>query len=281
MFAESTVNLTKVDGFAFASRKLPEYMHPRLLVCSDCGLLYGSPVLSRGSLAGAYRDAEFDSSDEAHFASATYAAEVRRVMGRLPDLNGALDIGTGDGAFVEALLGLGFHDVIGVEPSEAPVAAAKPEIRPRIRLGMFDADDFRPSSFALVSCFQTMEHVWDPLELVRGVYELIKPGGMFCMAVHNRKSISARILGKRSPIFDLEHLQLFCPSTARALLKRAGFRTATVSTLWNQYPIQYWVKPLPLPADFKRGIVSSIKGSRLGSIPLKLPPGNIFCVGVK
>ena len=42
VFAEANIDLSKLDGFAFASRKLPEYMHPRLIECSGCGILYGS-----------------------------------------------------------------------------------------------------------------------------------------------------------------------------------------------------------------------------------------------
>ena len=46
VFAESNIDLATLTEFAFASRKLPEYMHPRLVECADCGMLYGSPVLS-------------------------------------------------------------------------------------------------------------------------------------------------------------------------------------------------------------------------------------------
>ena len=50
--AESNIDLAKLDKFAFASRKRPEYMHPRLIECPSCRLLYGSPVLSPEMLAG-------------------------------------------------------------------------------------------------------------------------------------------------------------------------------------------------------------------------------------
>ena len=79
VFVEANIDLEKLDAFAFASRKLPEYMHPRLIDCPQCGLLYGNPVLSHETLAGAYQSADFDSSDEAHWASRTYAQKVGRV----------------------------------------------------------------------------------------------------------------------------------------------------------------------------------------------------------
>jgi SAM-dependent methyltransferase len=281
VFAESNIDMAELDRFAFASRKLPEYMHSRLLECGQCGILYGNPALSPDALASAYREADFDSGPEAQYASATYAAQIRKILARLPDLKGALDIGTGDGVFLEQLLRLGFHDVAGVEPSLAPVAAAKAHIKPLIRPGLFRAADYSCGSLSLISCFQTLEHVWDPLETVQGAYRLLKPGGALVIAVHNRKSASARLLGMKSPIFDIEHLQLFCPRTGRRLLERAGFRDIGVSSLWNRYPVHYWLKLFPLPGDIKRPLLAALRRSFLGKIPLAFPPGNLLCVGFK
>ena len=277
--SESNIDLAKLDGFAFASRKNPEYMHPRLLECPTCSLWYGSPVLSGDTLAAAYQRAEFDSGAEARYASASYARQVRKILPKLPDQEGALDIGTGDGAFMERLLELGFQHVSGVEPSEAPYRAAKPEIRERIRLDVFRPEDFPHAQLSLVTCFQTMEHVPDPLALVRGARALLKPGGAFVMVVHNRKALSTRILGFKSPIFDIEHLALFSPDTARGLLERAGYHDVCVTTLWNRYPLSYWLRLLPIPAVLKYSVLRMANGSRIGRLPVALPAGNLVCVG--
>jgi SAM-dependent methyltransferase len=279
IFADSNIDLQKLDAFAFASRKLPEYMHARLLLCEGCGILYGDPILSPDTLADAYRDADFDTNEEAHYASQTYGSRVERILSRLPDRHGALDIGTGDGAFLQTLLGLGFKGVTGIEPSEAPIRSSAPEIRPLIRKGIFEPDDLPASSFSLVTCFQTMEHVPDPLDLARGAYKLLKPGGAFAIVVHNRRAVSAHILGMKSPIFDLEHLQLFCPLTAKKLLGLAGFVDVTVSTFWNRYPLRYWARLLPMKEQHKRSLLGLLRDSRIGNIPVALPAGNIICMG--
>jgi hypothetical protein len=36
VFAEADFDLNQLDSFAFASRKLPEYMHYRLISCPTC-----------------------------------------------------------------------------------------------------------------------------------------------------------------------------------------------------------------------------------------------------
>lgn len=277
--ADSNIDLAKLDSFAFASRKNPEYMHPRLIECPDCLLLYGSPVLAPGTLAEAYAAADFDSGREASHASETYAAEIRRILPRLPDLHGALDIGTGDGVFLERLLDAGFQGVTGVEPSVAPYQAAKPEIRGLIRLGVFDPADFAPGTLSLATCFQTMEHVPEPMAIARGVRSLLKPGGAFVMVVHNREALSAKILGFKSPIFDVEHLQLFSPKSARALLERAGYRDVRVAPLYNRYPLQYWMKLLPFPGGLKNKLLGAVTGTPIGGMLISLPAGNLVCAG--
>jgi SAM-dependent methyltransferase len=238
-------------------------------------------VLSRETLADAYREAGFDGGKEALYASKTYAREVRKIMRRLPDLNGSLDIGTGDGAFLEQLISLGFQNVGGVEPSHAPYAAARPEIRNRIRLGLFRPEDHPLAGFSLVTCFQTMEHLWDPLGIARAVLPLLKPGAGFVIVVHNRYALSARVLGFKSPIFDVEHLQLFSPKTSRSLLERAGYKHVLVTSLWNRYPLHYWIKLLPLPDRIKSALLSLAQTSRIGKMLVSLPAGNLVCMGFK
>jgi SAM-dependent methyltransferase len=275
----SNIDLGKLDDFAFASRKLPEYMHPRLVECGECGMLYGNPVLSWSTVSQGYQEAAFDSQEESALAAVTYRDLLRQHVTTLSGRDAALDIGAGDGAFLEQLLAEGFHDVVGVEPSLAPIAAAKPRIRERIRQGFFSVDDHRPGSFDVVTCFQVMEHVWDPLEISRSVLTLLKPGGVFFVVVHNRRALSARVLGERSPIFDLEHLQLFSKPTICSLLTRAGFEDVRAVPVWNRYPAKYWMRLAPLP--FKRQLIAFAQSTGLGNIKVMIPPGNLAAFGFK
>jgi SAM-dependent methyltransferase len=281
VFAEADFDLERLDRFAFASRKLPEYMHYRLIACPTCDLLYASPLPTLDRLARAYQEADFDSSEEARYASRTYARFLPAIVRRIPDRDGALDIGTGDGAFLEQLLANGFCNVVGVEPSAAPIAAARDEIRPLIRHSLFRADDFEPGRFSLVTCFQTIEHVYDPLAIAHAAHSLLKDGGAALFICHNRRALSAKLLGRKSPIFDIEHLQLFSPSSARALLERCGFADVEIKTVVNRYPLQYWMKLFPLPARVKSKVLTALSRSGIGRLPLSAPVGNIAAIGIK
>lgn len=279
VIAELNVDATRLDEFAFASRKRPEYMHHRLVLCAQCDLVFASPAPTPYSLERAYRDAAYDSGEESKFASLTYAAQLDRLLPTLPDSGGALDIGTGDGAFLARLVEMGFDDVVGVEPSAAPVAAAAPEVRPLIRIGNFNPDGGESGRFRLVSSFQTLEHVHDPLAVCRGARGLLNPGGALFVVTHDRRALLNRVLGRRSPIYDIEHLQLFSPASLKLLLERAGFVRVRAWSIVNRYPVRYWVRMLPLPDRWTELARAGLDRAGLGSVPVSLPVGNLAAVG--
>jgi SAM-dependent methyltransferase len=281
VFAEENFDPQRLDDFAFASRKIPELMHYRLVICPVCDLLYSNPLPTIGAISKGYEDAAFDSSEEAHYAARTYGRFLTVVMKNIPGTKGALDIGTGDGAFLEELLNKGFTGVAGVELSKAPIKASKENIRPLIRNSPFNPGNFKKSSMSLISCFQTFEHLYDPLEMCRSAHQLLKDKGAFFVVSHNRKSISAKLLGMKSPIYDIEHLQIFSPRSIKYLFEKAGFSQVTVKSLFNLYPLHYWLKLLPFPKKMKVGLIRALKKTGIGYIPIPLPAGNMVIIGYK
>lgn len=281
VFAENNYDVERLNNFAFASRKMPEYMHYRLIDCPTCDLLYANPLPNEDYLVEGYGEAAFDSGVEAHYAAATYANTLSTFIRKLPDRHGVLDIGTGDGAFLEYLLDHGFDQLVGVEPSRAPIAAAREDVRPLIREGIFCGDDFAQESFSLVTCFQTLEHLHDPLDMIRSVWRLIKPGGAVFFICHNRRALSARLLGKKSPIFDIEHLQLFSPLSARYLLEQTGFTNVKIVQVVNRYPLRYWLRLLPLSQRVKSSLIAMLDHLKIGGFGVTMSVGNIAVIGHK
>jgi SAM-dependent methyltransferase len=281
VFAEQRLDLAALDESAFASRKRPEHMRLRLLECPVCELVYASPVPPPEALARAYEEAAFDSAEEARYAARTYARELEPLLAALPDHHGALDIGTGEGAFLGELLRLGFDQVSGIEPSRAPIDAAAPALAPLIEQGTFQAGIRPAASHSLVTCFQTIEHVPDPAELVRDAAELLKPGGMLAIVCHDRRAPVNRALGLRSPIVDVEHQQLFSSRSVEELLRRAGLRSLGHRPIRNRYPIRYWARLSPLPPGPQRGLEGLLERSGLAERALTLPVGNLLAWGFR
>jgi SAM-dependent methyltransferase len=280
--APAGIDAAALDEYAFASRKFPEYMHHRLVECPVCDLVYASPVLDTGALGEAYGAAAFDSKEEAVYASRTYAGLVRRLVPHLRATGAALDIGTGEGSLLEQLLDLGFSRVRGYEPSAAPLAAAAPRVRELIVHDVFDAARAAGDGpYDLITCCMTIEHVPDPAQLCRDAHELLAPGGALMIVCHDRRAPLNRALGMRSPIIDIEHLQLFSQASARALLERTGYARVDVRRFANRYPLHYWLKLAPLPRGAKGALVAGARRGALRRVAFPLPVGNLAVTGFR
>jgi SAM-dependent methyltransferase len=281
LFAKADFDLSQVGEFAFASRKLPEYMHYRLLQCPQCELVFASPTPEQHWLESAYGEAEFDSGEEAGYAARTYAQLLKQMAPRLDANARVLDIGTGEGSFLAELQDLGFRALEGVEPSVRAAEKAPEAIRDRIRIAAFCKDDYPEGSFGLISCFQTLEHVWAPRDLVSDVYRLLAPGGAAFFIVHDYRAWSARLMGMKSPIFDIEHLQLFSARSLRYLMETLHFKKVNVRAIINKYPLKYWFRLAPLPMGIKERALRGLASSAVGRIPLAVPAGNLAVIGFK
>ena len=281
IFLEGNIDTKELTGFSFASRKEPEYMCHRLVQCPTCDLVYVDEPPGQDALAEAYHLADYDSSEEADDAAAAYILAIAPTLRALTRRVSALEIGTGTGVFLERLARAGFTDLVGVEPSPAAIAAAPASRRGWIREAIFDEHDFAPASFDLICCFMTMEHVRDPGSVARAAMRLLRPGGAFVTVTHDYRSVINRILGKRSPIIDIEHMQLFSPRSVRTLFENCGYQSVTVKAFVNTYALRYWVRLAPFPAGAKRQLSSLLSKIGLGGVKMGFNVGNIATAGFK
>lgn len=281
LFLEENIDPAKVSGFSFSSRKVPEYMCLRLLRCKVCDLVYADQPPAAQELAQAYHQAGYDSAEEADDAATAYRRAAQQALARLPRRGRALEIGTGTGIFLECLKQEGFDEVIGVEPSRAAIEAAPQHRRPWIREGVFTETDFAAQSFDLVCCFMTLEHVRDPRVVAEAALRLLRPGGAFIAVTHDYRSPVNRLLGKRSPIIDIEHMQLFSAASVRRLFEHTGFEAVSVRAFVNRYRLAYWLRLAPLPALPKSWVARAFEATGLANAKLGANVGNLFTAGFK
>lgn len=280
-FAEEHLDQQKVNDFTYASRKQPEFMCLRLVQCSECDLVYAPSPPSAEFLTTAYSQAAYDSSVEANAAARSYAKALTRHLRQLPNRHAAVDVGAGSGPLLPWLAECGFSPVIGIEPSQAAIDAALPDIKPMLKKGMFSAEllaDVHPS---LICSFMTLEHIDDPKYLVETAHALLEPGGMLAVVVHNWRAPLNRLLGLRSPIIDIEHLQLYSPKSIGTLLSRSGFTAIQLIPISNSYPLRYWLRLTPLPVNLKKKMITFLEYINMADWYLPMRVGNLLAVGIK
>jgi len=141
-----------------------------------------------------------------------------------------LEVGCGGGGMLGWFSGLGWN-AEGVDTDPAAVRAAQ-EKGLNVRLGRMEDRESLPDRFDAVTMSHLIEHVSDPRRLLRGAWQVLRPGGAVSIITPNILSLGHRRFG--AAWFHLDpprHLHLFHPSLLRRMAGEAGFREIRVSTV--------------------------------------------------
>jgi 2-polyprenyl-3-methyl-5-hydroxy-6-metoxy-1,4-benzoquinol methylase len=143
-----------------------------------------------------------------------------------------LDIGCGFGE------SLGYHrnrgcDAHGVE-ADANILRVAERHGLQVKVGLFDATAWAPASFDVVTLDQVIEHVTDPVGLLRGVRTVMKPDGMLVVATPNALGWGARVFGRQWIHWHAPyHQQFFTPASLQRAAVAAGFTIESTRTVTN------------------------------------------------
>ncbi len=112
-------------------------------------------------------------------------------------------------------------------------------------------------------------------------FDILRPGGHILALNHNVSAWSARMLGERSPIVDIEHTYLYSPETMRRLFAKAGFVAAQVRSVRNTYSLSYLAQLVPFPPTLKRRLLPRLRAGRAGGVTVTVPLGNLCLIARK
>ena len=140
-----------------------------------------------------------------------------------------LDLGCGPGFFLNVARSAGWT-VQGIEISEAASAYARqtlqlPVLNSEIEIGLVP-----PATFDLVTMWDVIEHVPDPLRArSKAASDALRPGGGLVLTTGDVDSVVAKLSGERWHLYNLpEHFYFHTERSLRSLAKQAGFRPVAV-----------------------------------------------------
>jgi len=157
----------------------------------------------------------------------TYMERLAAAVGGGDAPGSALDIGCGDGRFLQALQKRGWQ-VAGTETDADAAGLA----RARTGATITDAPLPPPSDtrYDLVSLLHVLEHVPDPGETLSAVRSLVAPDGKLLLVLPNADSIEAGLFGTSWYHLDLpRHLWGFTPRSLVRLVETCGFAVQQIT----------------------------------------------------
>ena len=219
----------------------------RVVRCDDCGLVFLNPQPSDDELAGIYNPDYFLGSNSEKGSQAVreikqatarlYLSEISRYCG--PDSGHLLEIGCGDGDFLVTAQAAGWR-VTGVEYSAAACEKARQRLKHgEVFCGELQAAGLEAEQFDLCVISDVIEHVRSPMDFLKEIHRLLKPGGALFIATPSIDSWSARLMRQKWMEFKAEHLVYFDPQTLQTALFKSNFREVIVKPGWKMLSFDY------------------------------------------
>lgn len=277
-----TINFAKVNAETFSARRTPDRMHYRLVKCTHCGLIFSSPILEPKKITQFYNKSFLSYGNESSYLKKTYRFYLEKALEKRKIENlKLLDIGCGNGFFLEEVKKIGMKSVYGVEPSKSSVEEAAKDLRKNIKNNILKPNLFKKNYFDIICCFHTLDHVTNPNQFLKICFHLLKKGGIVLFIVHNTDGLSVKLFGEKSAIFDIEHIFLFNLRSLSTIFSKNGFKVISTFDVKNKYPISYWSKMIPFPKSVKPALLKFLKITNIGKIPISIKPGNIGIIAIK
>ncbi len=229
--------------------------------CCQCGTLYQTPRPPIEAFEAFYRDSESSRYwAEVFFPAVAEARREKIFRPRVERLHRwcadqgvpvrrLIDVGAGYGIFLDEWRRIDpAVDMIAVEPSAHMAAECRGK-------GLRVMEDVAENVIGLdgqadlVTCFEVLEHVHDPLSFVMTLKRLVRPGGVLFVSTPCIDGFDLQVLWDRSTqISPPHHINFLSVRGFEALFARAGLDNVEVAT------------PGQLDVDIVRNAVSNESG---------------------
>lgn len=253
-----------------------------IVKCKSCGMIYANPRPAPSVVVESYAS----SVDEIYVgAGAAREATFRRCAKILeqfvPKRGKLLEVGSAAGFFLKAAREAGW-DARGVEPSrwlaEYGIEKNGVEILP---VTLQDAR-FPDACFDVVTMWDVLEHVPDPLQDLHEIYRILKPGGVLLVNYPDIGTWMGKLAGKHWWFLLSVHLTYFAPKTIQAMMEKAGFSDFRFKPHFQTLNLGHLIKMgglyFPKVARVLEKVVNALHG---GGLPIPYYAGQTNVVARK
>jgi len=212
----------------------------RVVTCTACGVAYTIP---RPYSLDRYYPLKYRGYGwlVTRVLNALYGIRVARWARFKPTGGSVLEVGCGPGLILAALHRRGWR-VFGIERNQAVAEAACRNLGLEIVATPVEALP-ADARFDLIIMFQVLEHISDPVVLLRECARRLAPDGRVIVNVPNFSSWQSRFAGSKWLHLDApRHLVHFTPQTLAATLERAGLKLTDLRFASLEHDPYGWVE---------------------------------------
>lgn len=216
----------------------------RQVKCRNCGTYRQDPRLQWQALAayypGDYAAYEFHPDDQTNrlkkFIRNFGNLKRRRQIEKFQPGGTILEVGFGTGGFVRELQETGRWKVEGLEPNEAAATYVEQTTGIRVFKDTLDHAMLDEEYYDAVVMWCVLEHLYHPIDDLKKIFRILKPGGWVFFSVPNCESLGKKVFGKYWAGWDLpRHLNLFPDDVMAAALREIGFGEISRRCISNSY----------------------------------------------
>jgi SAM-dependent methyltransferase len=246
--------------------------HGDLLVCARCGTVQQPSRPETGTLADLYRDMR----DDGYLAEeAGRRATARRLLERIERFRAGgrlLDVGCGHGLLVDEARRRGW-DASGLEVAADAARYGREVLGLDVRQTSVE-ELSAAESFDAIVLADVIEHLDDPVAVVRSCSRLLADGGVLCVVTPDPGSRTARLAGARWWALLPGHTFLLPRRTLRSVVAGEGLEPVDDAGFRRTFSLTYWMQGFGERAGRLARGVDVLARTPVGRVPVTLSLGD-------
>jgi len=199
--------------------------------CNNCKAVFLTPQPTPEQLQMAY-DASYYGEGDSKFAFSVegFIDKFRRKRAKFLSLRlspkaRVLDIGCGNGRFLQHLSTFGDYELHGIEMEGGSSERAKKVKEIKLKIGTLKKDDYADGYFDAVTLFHVFEHLDNPKETLHLIKSILKEDGTLVISMPNISSWQAKMFkGQWLHLDPPRHLFFFDPYDLIKVMETFGFK---------------------------------------------------------
>ena len=225
-----------------------------ILQCASCEAVFLSPARQESAAESLYsqdyfteregyffHDGVVDGSGQESPHIADFRAGLALIEAHALPSGSLLDVGCATGSFLSLARAKGW-ECRGVEVSAFAAARARERTGCEIFCGKLEDAPFASGAFDVITMWDLLEHLEDPLEGLEKARRLLKPGGVLLVNTPNENSLLRQvahflyrgsgglITAPLNRLYHRYHLHYFAAGPLEVLFRRAGFELVEMKT---------------------------------------------------